>query len=193
MLALLCLPRNYFCSDSTLSDLDSSSSSSWVLITLCLLPKRLTVRSVLHGVKLKTACTRKERKKERKKSFKTQVNRATAPLRGVDKRTIDLLLLDFCSSEASLEPTWSFSLRMSLSHYKQAEPNRQVTSAFSCLFFFPKSVCSFEKIVLWETKKLPEFKRKREETERVVYTLRLLEAFFNEICLIIAIEEGSVW
>jgi hypothetical protein len=91
-----------------------------------------------------------KRKKERKKSFKTQANGATAPLRGADKRTIDLLLLllDFCSSEASLEPAWSFSLRMSLSHYKQAEPNRQVTSAFSRLFFFPKSVCSFEKIVL---------------------------------------------
>jgi len=70
-----------------------------------------------------------KRKKERKKSFKTQANRATAPLRGVDKRTIDLLLLlDFCSSEASLEPTWSFSLRMSLSHYKQAEPNRWRTT-----------------------------------------------------------------
>jgi hypothetical protein len=148
---LLCLPGNSFSSDSTLSDLDSASSSSWVLITLWLLPKRITVRSVLHGVNLKTACGRKERKK----SFKTQVNRATAPLQGVDKRTIDLLLflLDFCSSEASLEPTWSFSLRMSLPHYKQAEPNRQVTSAFSCLLFFPKSVCSFEKRLFCEKQK----------------------------------------
>jgi hypothetical protein len=40
---------------------------------------------------------------------------------------------------------------------------------------------------------LPEVKRKREETERAVYTLRLLDALFNEICLIIAREEGSVW
>jgi hypothetical protein len=154
---------------------------------------------VLHGVKLKTACRRKERKKERKKSFKTQANRATAPLRGVDKRTIDLLflllLLDFCSSEASLEPTWSFSLRMSLSHYKQAEPNRQVSNfRFLMSFsFFPNPFVLLRRLFCEKQKCFRKSKTKREETERVVYTLRLLDAFFNEICLIIAREEGSVW